>query len=110
MTNSVEILNSTIPYGATQTNKSLLTLTSHSRSCSKIDIWQTTYVHPPDGPDDIVDWFEGSGLRPFFELLSPCEREAFLSRYRAELSAAYPKQPDGKVLLRYPRLFFVAQK
>jgi trans-aconitate 2-methyltransferase len=33
-----------------------------------------------------------------------------LSRYRAELSAAYPKQPDGKVLLRYPRLFFVAQK
>src|SRR6202035_4144234 len=78
--------------------------------CSKIDIWQTTYVHPLDGPDDIVDWFEGSGLRPFLEPLSPCEREAFLSRYRAELSAAYPKQPDGKVLLRYPRLFFVAQK
>ena len=110
MTNSVEILNSTIPYGATQTNKSLLTWTSHSRSCSKIDIWQTTYVHPLDGPDDIVDWFEGSGLRPFLEPLSPCEHEAFLSRYRAELSAAYPKQPDGKVLLRYPRLFFVAQK
>jgi trans-aconitate 2-methyltransferase len=78
--------------------------------CSKIDIWQTTYVHPLDGPDDIVDWFEGSGLRPFLEPLSPSEREAFLSRYRAELSAAYPKQPDGKVLLRYPRLFFVAQK
>ena len=78
--------------------------------CSKIDIWQTTYVHPLDGPNDIVDWFEGSGLRPFLEPLSPCEREAFLSRYRAELSAAYPKQPDGKVLLRYPRLFFVAQK
>ena len=78
--------------------------------CSQIDIWQTTYVHPLDGPDDIVDWFEGSGLRPFLEPLSPSEREAFLSRYRAELSAAYPKQPDGKVLLRYPRLFFVAQK
>jgi trans-aconitate 2-methyltransferase len=78
--------------------------------CSKVDIWQTTYIHPLDGPDDIVAWFEGSGLRPFLELLSPCEREIFLSRYRAELSAAYPRQPDGKVLLRYPRLFFVAQK
>ena len=46
----------------------------------------------------------------FLEPLSPCERETFLSRYRAELSAAYPRQPNGKVLLRYPRLFFVAQK
>lgn len=78
--------------------------------CSKVDIWQTTYVHPLDGPEDIVAWFEGSGLRPFLEALSPYEREAFLSRYRAELSAAYPRQPNGKVLLRYPRLFFVVQK
>ncbi|MGH6848558.1 MAG: trans-aconitate 2-methyltransferase [Methylocella sp.] len=78
--------------------------------CSKIDIWQTTYIHPLDGPDSVVEWFEGSGLRPFLELLSPGEREAFLSRYRAELAAAYPRQPNGKVLLRYPRLFFVVQK
>jgi trans-aconitate 2-methyltransferase len=78
--------------------------------CSTIDIWQTTYIHPLDGPDSIVEWFEGSGLRPFLELLSPGEREAFLSRYRAELAAAYPRQRNGKVLLRYPRLFFVAQK
>src|ERR1700719_4742300 len=52
------------------------------------------------GPDDIVEWFHGSGLRPFLEPLSPCERETFLSRYRAELSAAYPRQPDGKMLIR----------
>jgi trans-aconitate 2-methyltransferase len=78
--------------------------------CSRIDIWQTTYVHPLDGPDDIVEWFQGSGLRPFLEPLSPCECEAFLARYRAELSAAYPRQPNGKVLLRYPRLFLVVQK
>jgi trans-aconitate 2-methyltransferase len=82
-------------------------LTTH---CSKLDIWQTTYVHPLDGPGGIVEWFEGSGLRPFLEPLTAWEREAFLSRYRYELAAAYPTQPDGKVLLRYPRLFFVAQK
>jgi trans-aconitate 2-methyltransferase len=78
--------------------------------CSKVDVWQTTYVHPLDGPDEIVEWFEGSGLRPFLEPLSPGERETFLARYRAELSAAYPRQPNGKVLLRYPRLFLVVQK
>jgi trans-aconitate 2-methyltransferase len=78
--------------------------------CSKVDIWQTTYAHPLGAPDDIVEWFEGSGLRPFLEPLTPCEYETFLARYRSELSAAYPRQPNGKVLLRYPRLFLLVQK
>lgn len=78
--------------------------------CSKLDIWQTTYVHPLDGPDEILEWFEGSALRPFLDPLSGCERETFLARYRSELAAAYPRQPNGKVLLRYPRLFVVARK
>jgi trans-aconitate 2-methyltransferase len=78
--------------------------------CSSLDIWQTTYVHPLDGADVVAEWFEGSGLRPFLEPLNSWEREAFLSRYRSELAAAYPTQPNGKVLLRYPRLFFVAQR
>jgi trans-aconitate 2-methyltransferase len=78
--------------------------------CSRLDIWQTTYFHPLDGADGIVEWFEGSGLRPFLEPLRSWEREAFLSCYRSELAAAYPTQPNEKVLLRYPRLFFVAQR
>jgi trans-aconitate 2-methyltransferase len=78
--------------------------------CSKIDIWQTTYVHPLGSPDDIVAWFEGSGLRPFLEPLSARERDGFLTRYREELSAAYPRQPNGEILLQYPRLFFVVRK
>lgn len=81
-----------------------------SRKCAKLDIWHTTYVHALDGVDDIVDWFEGSALRPFLEALNADEREAFLARYRLELDAAYPSQSDGKVLLRYPRLFLVARK
>lgn len=78
--------------------------------CAKLDIWQTTYIHPVDGPERIVEWFEGSELRPFLKPLSSAESEAFLARYRAELDKAYERQPDGMVLLRYPRLFFVAQK
>jgi trans-aconitate 2-methyltransferase len=78
--------------------------------CRMIDIWKTVYIHPLNGPEDVVDWFEGSGLRPFLDLLSPEETSDFLSRYRERLAQAYPRQPDGKVLLRYPRLFFVLQK
>ncbi|MGD9542368.1 MAG: trans-aconitate 2-methyltransferase [Methylocystis sp.] len=78
--------------------------------CSTIDIWQTVYVHPLDGPDGIVEWFEGSGLRPFLDVLDEHERVEFLERYRERLAQAYPRQPDGKVLLRYPRLFFTLQK
>ena len=65
--------------------------------------WETNYVHPLDGPKGIVEWFEGSALRPFLDPLSPGEREAFLARYEKELAAAYPRQSNGKVLLRYPR-------
>ncbi len=78
--------------------------------CRSIDIWRTVYIHPLDGPQGVVEWFEGSGLRPFLDLLSPEETSDFLSSYRERLAQAYPRQPNGKVLLRYPRLFFVLQK
>jgi len=78
--------------------------------CRELDIWQTNYLHSLNGPDDVVSWFEGSELNPFLEPLSPEERADFLSRYRAELAADYPRQANGKVLFRYPRLFFVLQK
>ena len=79
-------------------------------SSAQFEIWETNYVHPLDGPKGIVEWFEGSALRPFLDPLSPAERKAFLTRYERELSAAYSTQPNGKVLLRYPRLFFIAQR
>ncbi len=78
--------------------------------CRFVDIWKTVYIHPLEGPDDVVQWFEGSGLRPFLDLLSLQESADFLARYRERLAQAYPRQPNGKVLLRYPRLFFVLQK
>lgn len=77
---------------------------------SRIEIWMTTYVHAFDGAGGIADWFAGSALRPFLELLADDERCEFLARYREGLRDAYPAQPDGKVLLAYPRLFIVATR
>jgi trans-aconitate 2-methyltransferase len=77
--------------------------------CASVDIWETSYVHPVAGPDQIVEWFEGAELRPFLDPLTEEERAIFLSRYREELAASYARQPDGRLLLHYPRLFFVAR-
>ncbi len=77
--------------------------------CASVDIWETSYVHPVAGPDQIVEWFEGAELRPFLDPLTEDERATFLTRYREELEASYDRQPDGRLLLHYPRLFFVAR-
>jgi trans-aconitate 2-methyltransferase len=77
---------------------------------AKVEIWQTTYVHPLPGVGAVVDWFRGSGLRPFLNPLDECEREHFIERYMQGLADAYPLEPDGRLLFLYPRLFVVAAK
>ena len=78
--------------------------------CRHIDIWRTVYVHRLESPQAIVDWVEGAGLRPYLEPLDDEERTKFLALYLEALTAAYPRQPWGGVLLAFPRLFVVAAR
>jgi trans-aconitate 2-methyltransferase len=75
---------------------------------SHLDVWHIVYNHVMAGPQAIVEWFKGSALRPFLDALDLPAREAFLTDYTGRIAKAYPARYDGKVLLRFPRLFIVA--
>lgn len=80
-----------------------------SEDAAHLDLWTTEYFHILDGPGAIVEWYKGTGLRPFLDLL-PDEptREKFLEDYLREIEAAFPRQKDGRVLFPFLRLFVIA--
>lgn len=77
-----------------------------------VDVWESTYLQPLDGPDRIVEWTSGTFLRPLLAALAddPDRRQAFLAAYNEAMAAAYPTGTDGMILLPFPRLFAVATK
>jgi trans-aconitate 2-methyltransferase len=75
----------------------------------QLDIWETTYLHVLEGDNPVVEWTKGTALRPYLDALADPERGAFLAAYAARIAAAYPKQPDGRTLLPFKRIFIVAR-
>jgi trans-aconitate 2-methyltransferase len=76
--------------------------------CSHVDIWHTHYYHVIENHAGVVEWFKGSGLRPFLAPLDAAMRETFIADYTNEIRQAYPVCSDGRVMLKFPRLFILA--
>ena len=76
--------------------------------CRAIDIWHIVYNHVMASPEAITEWFKGSSLQPFLSPLDAVAREQFLAAYTKKIVGAYKPRFDGKVLLRFPRLFIIA--
>jgi len=79
---------------------------------AQADVWETTYLHVLHGPDAVLRWIRGTGLRPFLAALeqsgSPTAVDDFLASYAAALRAAYPRDPHGRVVFPFRRIFAVA--
>ena len=79
--------------------------TGHAR----VELWQTTYFHVLPSHESILEWYRGTGMRPYLEQLSAADSERFSQQVLERVREAYPAQPDGKILFRFPRLFFLAK-
>jgi trans-aconitate 2-methyltransferase len=76
-----------------------------------VDAWETTYQHVLPGTDPVLEWFSGTGLRPYLDALA--FDPPLLAEFRAEVAArlreAYPPAPYGTIL-PFPRIFVVAHR
>ncbi|RIY00001.1 trans-aconitate 2-methyltransferase [Aureimonas flava] len=79
-------------------------------AASELDVWTTIYNHPMGSPQAITDWFASTGLKPFVDPLDEAGRARFRARYTQEMDRRYPARADGRRLLAFPRLFFVARR
>jgi trans-aconitate 2-methyltransferase len=75
-----------------------------------LDIWETIYVHELEGDRPVVEFFRGSQLRAYLHALNPDEQKDFLDAYAEKTAKAFPRQPNGKTLFPFRRLFFVASR
>ena len=73
-------------------------------------IWETTYFHSMPSYESIIEWYKGTGLRPYLEQLSDGDQKTYLGDVMQCLKEAYPVQKNGEIIFRFPRLFFVARK
>lgn len=78
--------------------------------CRSIEFWRTTYMHRPDNAAEIIAEMRKTSLAPFLQRLDSDMRVQFLQRYAAELTQAYPPRSNGKVLWKFPRIFFLARR
>ena len=77
----------------------------------KIEIWQTDYIHVMPDHKSIVEWYKGTGLRPFIDMIPDDKKQMdFCNDYERLISEIYPVEKDGRVLFPFTRIFFTVYK
>ena len=78
---------------------------------SRVDVWTTEYQHVMPNAEGIVEWYRGTGLRPYLEALATdAERSQFEAELLAGFRVLYPERADGRVLFPFRRIFAVAYR
>ncbi len=81
-----------------------------SKRYRNITVWETAYYHIVPSYDSVIEWYSGSGLRPYLQRLADNDKPRFLSQLRQKINENYPLMSDNNVILKMPRLFFIAKR
>jgi len=82
-----------------------------AREAVRLDSWETTYYHVLSSHQGLIEWYRGTGMRPFLERLqTDADRREFEAEVMEKCRGDYPVRQDGKVLYPFKRLFFIAYR
>ena len=78
------------------------------------DAWETRYLHILSGPEPVLEWVRGTGLRPVLAVLDEhdpmgADHAEFEAEYAERLRSAYPSTEHGTIL-EFRRIFAVGQR
>lgn len=74
------------------------------------EIWETSYCHRMPNYESIIEWYKGTGLRPYLEQLTESDAADFVNDVFVKLKQRYKMQKNGEILFRFPRLYFMVRK
>lgn len=77
---------------------------------NNFNIWETTYYHTVNSHSEVIEWYKGSGLRPYLDSLTDSERLEFIADLTEIISENFPTRENGTIILKMPRLFFTITK
>ncbi len=84
-----------------------------SRLTDDFYFWHTTYFHRMPNAESIMEWYKGTGLRPYLTALERFggqEAADFEREIHEQVEREYPPRENGELIFRFPRFFFIANK
>lgn len=81
-----------------------------AKCSTDFEMWTTTYYHRMKSHNDIIEWYKSTGLKPYLDKLNDTDKQSFIDDVYQEVVKQYPVQENGEVILRFPRLFFIARR
>jgi trans-aconitate 2-methyltransferase len=80
-----------------------------SPMASDLDLWVTIYYHVLSSHEGLIEWYKGTGMRPYLERLpDDASRAEFENEVLEECRSSYKLQMNGTILFPFRRVFFVA--
>ena len=81
-----------------------------SENASAFRMWGIMYFFEMPSHESILEWYRGTGLRPYLAQLCDEDKTAFEAEILDGIRKLYPVQKNGSIIFRFPRLFFAARK